>query len=52
MVDNKKRYKVDRKQVKSLDPKDDATINEGYFGDDEDRSTQIVTNYYYSPHRE
>jgi hypothetical protein len=39
----------EREQFNSLDPKDNVEVNSIYYGDEEGISTQIVTNYRYSP---
>lgn len=43
---------ADRKQTKSLNPENEVEIDSNYYGDDRSISTQIVTNYYYTPHKE
>ncbi len=45
----KVRNEPERIQFKSLDPKDNVEINSQYYGNDEGISTQIVTNYRYTP---
>jgi hypothetical protein len=46
---SKNRKQPEREQFKSLDPKDNVEINSMYYGNDEGISTQIVTNYRYTP---
>jgi hypothetical protein len=51
-VRSRREKSSDRKQAKSLNPKNEVEIDSNYYGDDENISTQIVTNYYYMPHKE
>lgn len=53
-MDNKNRREssADRRQFKNLNPDNEVEIDSNYYGDDENISTQIVTNYYYTPHKE
>lgn len=46
---SKNRKEPEREQFNSLDPRDNVEVNSIYYGDDEEISTQIVTNYRYSP---
>ncbi|EJO5346802.1 hypothetical protein NRP93_000862 [Clostridium botulinum] len=46
--ENNKRIS-NKKQLNSLNPKNDSQINENYYGEEDNTSTQIVTNYYYEP---
>jgi hypothetical protein len=50
-MNSKSSRKPAREQSKSLDPKDEVEINSEYYGDEDNISSQTVTNYYYSPHR-
>lgn len=51
-MEGKREKLVDRKQTRSLNPENEALIDSNYYGDDRNISTQIVTNYYYTPHKE
>jgi hypothetical protein len=43
--------KTNRDKFKDLDPKDNLETNALYYGKDDKISTQIVTNYFYNPHK-
>ncbi|TDT57256.1 hypothetical protein [Fonticella tunisiensis] len=45
------RREARREQFKSIFPLDDVDTNAEYYGDDDDISTQIITNYKYDPNR-
>lgn len=46
---NYRKQRAARDQIKSIIPMDDSETNSEFFGEDENISTQIVRNYYYSP---
>ncbi len=43
------KIKSNKEQLNSLNLKNNPEINSNYYGDDDNISTQIVTNYYYTP---
>lgn len=49
MIKKGNNSRPEREQINSLDPKDNVDSNSQYYGDEDNRSAQIVTNYYYRP---
>ncbi|NFL48967.1 hypothetical protein FDB94_10740 [Clostridium botulinum] len=49
METKENKIRGNKEQVNSLDLKNNPEINSNYYGDDDNISTQIVTNYYYTP---
>lgn len=43
------KIRSNKEQLNSLNLKNNPEINSNYYGDEDNISTQIVTNYYYAP---